>query len=189
MLCGSRNLFSRRKADELWRVGMKTGINLLPWRYDEHQKRLKKWCLSVMVWWSTLLAIFYLFIFFQDIWVTRLQQKQEHLKQITAELSKVNYQVNTLNKQPIQKQQLSALNQQHVFQLMTLIADIPLNQGELTNFSFENQNIILQGRVENHSELEAIQGYLNNKQDIKRVDLVNFQPETDGLIFRFNLVL
>ncbi|HDR1022013.1 TPA: hypothetical protein QB352_001270 [Pasteurella multocida] len=168
---------------------MKTGVNLLPWRYAEHQKRLKKWRLNLIAWISILLVSFYLLAFFQDILATQSQQKQTYLKQLTTELSKVNYQVNTLNKQPIQKQQLSPLNQQLVFQLMTLLADMPLKQGELTHFSLENQKIILQGTAENHSEFDDIQGYLHNKQDIKRVDLVHFQPEPSGLMFRFHLEL
>ncbi|WP_424409693.1 hypothetical protein [Pasteurella sp. PK-2025] len=167
---------------------MKNGINLLPWRQQQHQQRCKKWLAFLLAMLCALLLSKYVLAGWQQQLTERLQQAQTAVQHKLRELTEIKQHIDSLQKQQIKTDKLIPIASQHALHLSALLLALPLGRGELVSFGVQQNEISLKGYVENHEDFSALQHHLEIQPLFKQVELVHFQPEQTQLWFEFKLL-
>ncbi|WP_439256902.1 competence protein ComB [Lonepinella sp. BR2271] len=169
---------------------MNSAINLLPWRLEQHQRRSRQGVSKLAVF-SLLVSIGYLIFnqFAQDY-------QQRYTEQLQTQQS-LQQQLNQVEQKRVQSQQrLQQQGKQSAVDISTdlvtalfdLLAELPLQQGELTGLQFSAQQFRLQGLAQQQSEFEQIHQFFKQYPQIKQLKLAQFSPQSDGkLHFEFQL--
>jgi len=74
-----------------------------------------------------------------------------------------------------------------VSRLLNLLTELPLQQGELDEFTLNAKQVALSGVTENQQEFEEIHQFL--KRHFTEVNLTKFQPVQQQLFFQFDIHL
>ncbi|WP_439286939.1 hypothetical protein [Lonepinella sp. BR2357] len=167
-------------------------INLLPWRLEQHQQRSRQglWRLGVCV------ILIALSGFALDKMAQHYQQQYAELQQKQQTIQLQHHQMEqklVQSQQRLQqqgKQSAVDISTDLVTALFDLLAELPLQQGELTGLQFSAQQFRLQGLAQQQSEFEQIHQFFKQSPQIKQLKLAQFSPQTDGrLQFEFRLQL
>lgn len=70
---------------------------------------------------------------------------------------------------------------EYVYRMLNLLTELPLQQGELDEFTLNAKQVVLSGMTENQQEFEAIHQFL--KRHFTEVNLTKFQPCNNSYSF------
>lgn len=77
--------------------------------------------------------------------------------------------------------ELTEMDTEYVYRLLNLLSELPLQQGELDEFTLNAKQIVLSGMTESQQEFEEIHQFL--KRHFTEVNLTKFQPVQQQLFF------
>ena len=144
-------------------------INLLPWRLEQHQKAFRRFMWQGLIW----LACSVLIV----VGLNQLNEQQgQALSQTKEKLTQITHQV---HQKRIQVQQLQ--------RDLKEMNELPLQQGELDEFTLNAKQVVLSGMTESQQEFEEIHQFL--KRHFTAVNLTKFQPVQQQLFFQFDIHL
>lgn len=83
--------------------------------------------------------------------------------------------------------ELTEMDTEYVYRLLNLLSELPLQQGELDEFTLNAKQIVLSGMTESQQEFEEIHQFL--KRHFTEVNLTKFQPVQQQLFFQFDIHL
>ncbi|WP_439238700.1 hypothetical protein [Lonepinella sp. BR2919] len=169
---------------------MKTALNLLPWRLEQHQQHSRQglWQLGLFIGlvFFTYLGLAQYEQYYQQQYVEQLQQKQH----VELQLNQVEQKI-TQFQQRLQhngKQSAVEITADLVETLFQLLTTLPLEQGELTHLQFSDRQFTLQGITQNQTEFEQLHQFFKQYPPINKLKLSQFAPQSDGrLQFEFQL--
>lgn len=75
----------------------------------------------------------------------------------------------------------------HLFEVLNLLNELPLQEGELSQIIFSIQSLQLKGYVEDQNEFEMIHHFLNQHTLFEKIELIQFKPTKDQIYFEFDL--
>ncbi|OOF44292.1 PilN domain-containing protein [Rodentibacter trehalosifermentans] len=161
------------------------GINLLPWRLEKYRQSL---ILFLFKMFAVLLIAFLCYAvldWFQHQQKAalnlQLQQFEQQKNRLTQTLQKVGQM-----KQIMQDlTELHAIDPELVEQILSLLPQFPLQQGELEHFSFNEDGIRIDGFCLSQQEFESLHEFLSRR--FSSVKLMQFKTEQGRLIFQFDL--
>ncbi len=133
-------------------------LNLLPWRLEQHQQQGQA-----------------------------LSQTKEKLTQITNQVHQKRIQVQQLQSSLKEMNELAEMDTKYVYRMLNLLTELPLQQGELDEFTLNAKQVALSGMTESQQEFEAIHQFL--KHHFTAVNLTKFQPVQQQLFFQFDIHL
>ena len=76
---------------------------------------------------------------------------------------------------------------EYVYRMLNLLTELPLQQGELDEFTLNVKQVVLSGMTESQQEFEEIHQFL--KRHFTEVNLTKFQPVQQQLFFQFDIPL
>lgn len=161
-------------------------INLLPWRLWEHQKRLK--LLGIRAALATVLSLL-IYLGLAEInshlehQITGNKQQQESLQQ---EIGQQQQSLAKLRKLQENYGSEAALEGRNTLQFLDMLAQLPLQQGELSQVFFSAEGGVLKGFTEQQQEFHQIQQYLQQQKFLIDLQLSHFQPQENRIFFEFN---
>ena len=79
------------------------------------------------------------------------------------------------------------MDTKYVYRMLNLLTELPLQQGELDEFTLNAKQVALSGMTESQQEFEAIHQFL--KHHFTAVNLTKFQPVQQQLFFQFDIHL
>ena len=162
-------------------------LNLLPWRLEQHQKAFRRFMWQGLIWLacSVLIVVGLSHLNEQQVYV--LNQTKEKLAQITNQVHKKRIQVQQLQSNLKEMNELTEMDTEYVYRMLNLLTELPLQQGELDEFTLNAKQVALSGMTENQQEFEAIHQFL--KHHFTEVNLTKFQPVQQQLFFQFDIQL
>ena len=119
-----------------------------------------------------------------------LAEKRTYLQQIITELTKIERQVVKLRNSHNNRENQTPVITEKILQILTLLSELPLQNGELDSLTLNSTQIELSGITENQPEFEGVNHFLSESPLFRRVILSGFTPHQDGsLQFKFTLDL
>ena len=160
-------------------------MNLLPWRTNQHQKRLRRLAFYIALF--ILLAINLMLAFSNLIEQQKqnLQAQQKSFEQLNQQLHKATTQIDLLRSAVKVGEVLQPLANGQVQNSLQRLSELPLQKGELNRFKQDAYNLSLEGRAQDQTEFESVHQFLH--KHFPNVKLSQAQPEQDTLFFRFNV--
>lgn len=161
------------------------GINLLPWRLAKYQQLLRRFILKMFF---VLVVTFTLYILFT---VFQQQQREDLNTQQQLFVQQKNRLTQTLQKIAEAKQimrnltELQAISLNVVEKVISLLPQLPFQQGELESLSFNKEGIRLNGFCLTQEEFEMLREFLS--VHFTSFKLTQFQPGQGRLVFQFDL--
>ncbi|QPB41527.1 PilN domain-containing protein [Rodentibacter haemolyticus] len=161
------------------------GVNLLPWRLEQYRRLLFLFFIRLIV----VLALA-LFLWIGLSWF-QLQQREELNRQRQTFEQQKNQLIQLVRQTAQIKQlmqnvtELKALTPEPVEQILTLLPQFPLQQGELESLHFNREGIRLNGFCIEQAEFEAFHEFLSTH--FGSVKLTQFKPEQGRLLFQFEI--
>lgn len=167
---------------------MQQGLNLLPWRLQQHKTRLHYFayqCLALGI----LILLSYVFLFqWQNSLKQTAQGYQQQLNVISSQQQQISSQLQHLrqdyvsvSRQPLVLEKLK--------ELLVLITHLPLQQGELSAVSLSAEKLVITGQVEEQAEFERLHQVLKQTNIFEQVKLIEFQPQAQHILFQLELPL
>ena len=162
-------------------------LNLLPWRLEQHQKAFRLFMWQSLIWLvcSVLILLGLSQLNTQQLQV--LNQIKENLIQITNQVHQKRIQVQQLQRDLKEMNELTEMNTEYVYRMLNLLSELPLQQGELDEFTLNAKQVVLSGMTESQKEFEAIHQFL--KQHFTTVNLTKLEPVQSQLFFQFDIRL
>ena len=162
-------------------------LNLLPWRLEQHQKAFRRFMWQGLIWLACLVLIVVGLNQLNEQQGQALSQTKEKLTQITHQVHQKRIQVQQLQSSLKEINELTEMDTEYVYQMLNLLSELPLQQGELDVFTLNAKQVVLSGMTENQQEFEAIHQFL--KRHFTEVNLTKFQPVQQQLFFQFDIQL
>ena len=161
-------------------------LNLLPWRLEQHQKAFRRFMWQGLIWLACLVLIVGLNQLNEQQAQT-LNQTKEKLTQITHQVHQKRIQVQQLQRDLKEMNELTGMETEYVYRMLNLLTELPLQQGELDEFTLNAKQVVLSGMTESQQEFEEIHQFL--KRHFTEVNLTKFQPVQQQLFFQFDIHL
>ncbi|SQH96815.1 competence protein B [Haemophilus haemolyticus] len=160
-------------------------MNLLPWRTNQHQKRLRRLAFYIALF--ILLAINLMLAFNNLIEQQKqnLQAQQKSFEQLNQQFHKTTMQIDQLRSAVKVSEVLQPLTNEQVQNSLQRLSELPLQAGELNRFKQDAHNLNLEGRAQDQMEFESVHQFL--KKHFPNVKLSQVQPEQHTLFFRFDV--
>ncbi|MDU6898399.1 MAG: competence protein ComB [Haemophilus parainfluenzae] len=162
-------------------------LNLLPWRLEQHQKAFRRFMWQGLSWLACSVLIVVGLNQLNEQQAQTLNQTKEKLTQITHQAHQKRIQVQQLQSSLKEMNELAEMDTEYVYRLLNLLTELPLQQGELDEFTLNAKQVILSGMTESQQEFEAIHQFL--KHHFTKVNLTKFQPVQQQLFFQFDIPL
>ena len=158
-------------------------MNLLPWRIEAHQKRLR-----YLAFYTTLFAL--VAINLMLVLNNQLTRQQQDLQTQQKNVEQFNQQLRTITQNIVQLRSLAQnvesvqpIDSSQIQANLQWLSNLPFQQGALTQFQQDAQSFSLEGTAQDQREFEALHQFL--KTHFPQVKLSHFQPEQHALYFRF----
>lgn len=163
------------------------GINLLPWRLEKYRQQLFSFLSKMIAMLIIALVLYSTLTWFQQQQQETLNSEQEMLTQQKNRLADKIQQIAHM-KQTLQNlTELQAIPSARVKQALTVLQNLPFQQGELSSFNFNDEGIRLNGFCFTQMEFESLHSYLS--EQFTSTKLTQFQPEQGRLVFQFDFSL
>ena len=156
-------------------------LNLLPWRLEQHQKAFRRFMCQGLIWLACSVLIVIGLNQLNEQQGQALSQTKEKLTQITHQVHQKRIQVQQL------QSSLTEMDTKYVYRMLNLLTELPLQQGELDEFTLNAKQVALSGMTESQQEFEEIHQFL--KRHFTEVNLTKFQPVQQQLFFQFDIHL
>ena len=156
-------------------------LNLLPWRLEQHQKAFWRFMWQGLIWLACSILIVVGLSHLNEQQAQTLNQTKEKLVQVTNQVHQKRIQVQQL------QSNLKEMETEYVYRMLNLLTELPLQQGELDEFTLNAKQIVLSGMTESQQEFEEIHQFL--KRHFTEVNLTKFQPVQQQLFFQFDIHL
>lgn len=162
-------------------------INLLPWRVLCHRQKLrallyKGLCCLLC---SAAVCVYLFYLIRQDSLTVSAYHRQLH--QLSQQLTQHIEQTNKLRRHYAGKEPQPSLPASSALHFLELLAQLPLQQGELTEAAFSAAQLRVKGWVEQQQEFAQIQHFLSEQPWLKESRLIAFTPQPTALWFEFSL--
>lgn len=167
---------------------MQQGLNLLPWRVQQHKTRLVYFIYQGLLW-AVLVLLGSVFLFqwqhslkqrSQD-YQTQLESMKSQQQQISVQLQQLRQDYTSVSRQPLDFEQVK--------QILSLLKHLPLQQGELSAVSLNAEKLVLTGQVEEQAEFERLHQTLTQANIFAQMKLIEFQPQAKQILFQLELPL
>ena len=162
-------------------------LNLLPWRLEQHQKAFRRFMWQGLIWLACSILIVVVLSQLNEQQAQTLNQTKEKLTKITHQAHQKRIQVQQLQSNLKEPNELTEMETEYVNRQLNLLTELPLQHGELDQFTLNAKQVILSGMTENQQEFEAIHQFL--KRHFTEVNLTKFQPVQQQLFFQFDIHL
>lgn len=162
-------------------------LNLLPWRLEQHQKVFRRFMWQGLIWLACSVLIIVGLSQLNKQQDQALSQAKEKLTEITNQVHQKRIQVQQLQSNLKEMNELTEMETEYVNRQLNLLTELPLQHGELDQFTLNAKQVILSGMTENQQEFEAIHQFL--KHHFTEVNLTKFQPVQQQLFFQFDIQL
>ena len=162
-------------------------LNLLPWRLEQHQKAFRLFIWQGLIWLVCSVLILFGLSQLNTQQLQVLNQIKENLTQITHQVHQKRIQVQQLQRDLQEMNELTKMDTEYVYRLLNLLSELPLQQGELDEFTLNAKQVVLSGATESQQEFEEIHQFL--KRHFTEVNLTKFQPVQQQLFFQFDIHL
>lgn len=162
-------------------------LNLLPWRLEQHQKAFRLFIWQGLIWLVCSVLILFGLSQLNTQQLQVLNQIKENLTQITHQVYQKRIQVQQLQRDLQEMNELTKMDTEYVYRLLNLLSELPLQQGELDEFTLNAKQVVLSGATESQQEFEEIHQFL--KRHFTEVNLTKFQPVQQQLFFQFDIQL
>ena len=162
-------------------------LNLLPWRLEQHQKAFRLFIWQGLIWLVCSVLILFGLSQLNTQQLQVLNQIKENLTQITHKVHQKRIQVQQLQRDLQEMNELTKMDTEYVYRLLNLLSELPLQQGELDEFTLNAKQVVLSGATESQQEFEEIHQFL--KRHFTEVNLTKFQPVQQQLFFQFDIQL
>ncbi|WP_040976011.1 hypothetical protein [Necropsobacter massiliensis] len=164
-------------------------INLLPWRQYRHRQKLNVflWKTLCCLLCSALICAYLLYLIQQQRHIASDYHRQLH--QLSQQLTQRIEQTNKLRRHYAGKEQQTSVPSSVALRFLALLAQLPLEQGELSEVVLSAAQPKLKGQVEYQQEFERIQHFLSTHPGLQEVKLTAFTPQQTALRFEFSLTL
>lgn len=162
-------------------------LNLLPWRVEQHQKAFQRFIWQGLIWLACSVLIVFGLSYFNEQQAQTLNQTKEKLTQITHQVHQKRIQVQQLQRDLKEMNELTGMETEYVYRMLNLLTELPLQQGELDEFTLNAKQVVLSGMTESQQEFEEIHQFL--KRHFTEVNLTKFQPVQQQLFFQFDIHL
>ena len=162
-------------------------LNLLPWRVEQHQKAFQRFIWQGLIWLACSVLIVFGLSYFNEQQAQTLNQTKEKLTQITNQVHQKRIQVQQLQSNLKELNELTEMETEYVYRMLNLLTELPLQQGELDEFTLNAKQVVLSGATESQQEFEEIHQFL--KRHFTEVNLTKFQPVQQQLFFQFDIHL
>ena len=162
-------------------------LNLLPWRLEQHQKAVRRFMWQGLIWLACSVLIVVGLSHLNEQQVQILNQTKEKLAQITHQVHQKRIQVQQLQHDLKEMNELTEMDTKYVYRMLNLLTELPLQQGELDEFTLNAKQVVLSGMTESQKEFEAIHQFL--KQHFTTVNLTKLEPVQSQLFFQFDIQL
>lgn len=163
------------------------GVNLLPWREAAYQRLLVGFLIKLVGMLLVALSVYVALFFWQGQQREHLEAQHQQLEQQKSRLTLARHQVSQLKSTMQNLTTLQAISSQNTAQLLSLLPQLPFQQGELEGLHFEADNLQLNGFCMTQSEFEGLNEFLTANFD--QVTLSQFKPEKGHLFFQFDIRL
>ncbi|OOF79371.1 hypothetical protein BKG96_02445 [Rodentibacter caecimuris] len=161
------------------------GINLLPWRLEKYQRLL---CLFIVKMFAVLIvggALYAVLTAFQRQQQGELNTQQQFFIEQKKRLAQTVQQITEVKQTIRNLTELQEISPNRVEQVISLLPQLPLQQGELEALSFNEEGIRLNGFCVTKEEFETFREFLS--QHFASFKLTQFQPEQGRWVFQFDL--
>lgn len=162
-------------------------LNLLPWRLEQRQKAFRLFIWQGLIWLVCSVLILFGLSQLNTQQLQVLNQIKENLTQITHQVHQKRIQVQQLQRDLQEMNELTKMDTEYVYRLLNLLSELPLQQGELDEFTLNAKQVVLSGATESQQEFEEIHQFL--KRHFTEVNLTKFQPVQQQLFFQFDIQL
>ena len=162
-------------------------LNLLPWRLEQHQKAFHRFMWQGLIWLACLVLIVVGLNQLNEQQAQTLNQTKEKLTQITHQVHQKRIQVQQLQSNLKEMNELTEMDTEYVYRMLNLLTELPLQQGELDEFTLNAKQVVFSGMTESQQEFEEIHQFL--KHHFTAVNLTKFQPVQQQLFFQFDIPL
>ena len=162
-------------------------LNLLPWRVEQHRKAFQRFIWQGLIWLACSVLIVFGLSYFNEQQAQTLNQTKEKLTQITNQVHQKRIQVQQLQSNLKELNELTEMETEYVYRMLNLLTELPLQQGELDEFTLNAKQVVLSGMTESQQEFEEIHQFL--KRHFTEVNLTKFQPVQQQLFFQFDIPL
>ena len=98
-----------------------------------------------------------------------LAEKRTDLQQIITELTKIERQVVKLRNSHNNRENQTPVTTEKILQILTLLSELPLQNGELDSLTLNSTQIELSGITENQPEFEGVNRFLSESPLFQRV--------------------
>ena len=160
-------------------------LNLLPWRLEQHQKAFRRFMWQGLIWLACSVLIVVGLNQLNVLVGLALSQTKEKLSQFTHQVHQKRIQVLLLQSNLKELNELTEMETEYVYRMLNLLTELPLQQGELDEFTLNAKQVVLSGMTESQQEFEEIHQFL--KRHFTEVNLTKFQPVQQQLFFQFDL--
>lgn len=161
------------------------GINLLPWRLERYRHLLFLFLIKLLAVLGIALGLYLGLSLLQQRQQDELTQLQQHFEQQKKGLTQSVQQIAQI-KQTLQNfTELQGLESDKVEKILSLLPQLPFEQGELDTFYFNAEGLRLEGFCLTQSEFEALHEFLS--AHFEQVKLSQFKTEQGRLVFQFDL--
>ena len=137
-------------------------LNLLPWRLEQHQKAFRRFMWQGLIWLVCSVLIVVGLSQLNEQQAQALNQTKEKLTQITYQAHQKRIQVQQLQSSLKEINELTEMDTEYVYQMLNLLSELPLQQGELDVFTLNAKQVVLSGMTESQQEFEAIHQFLKH---------------------------
>lgn len=162
-----------------------TGINLLPWRENTHRKRLRRAGFYILFWVLMAMNLWWFIEGQNSRQEQQLASQQSALDELNRQYHKTTEEITRLRNLIQNVETLQPLDNQQILVSLKVLSELPLQQGELSQFQQVYQGLFLEGVAQDQGEFEQLNRYL--KKQFPQVKLSQFQPEAQALHFRFDV--
>ena len=162
-------------------------LNLLPWRIEQHQKAFRHFMWQGLIWLACSVLIVIGLNQLNEQQGQALSQTTEKLTQISNQVHQKRIQVQQLQSSLKEMNELAEMDTKYVYRMLNLLTELPLQQGELDEFTLNAKQVALSGMTESQQEFEEIHQFL--KRHFTEVNLTKFQPVQQQLFFQFDIQL
>lgn len=161
------------------------GINLLPWRLEKYRQLLFLFLLKFI---AVLLVAFILYAILATVQQQQkivLQEQQQSFDLQKNRLTETVQNIVQLKQAMQDFTELQAIAPARVEQVLSLLTQLPFQEGELTAFHFNQEVIQLNGFCFSQTEFENLHQHVSEL--FTSTLLTHFQTEQGRLVFQFEL--
>mgnify|MGYP000898185265 CR=1 FL=1 len=156
-------------------------LNLLPWRLEQHQKAFRRFIWQGLIWLSCSVLTVIGLNQLNEEQAQTLNQTKEKLAQITNQVHKKRIQVQQLQSNLKEMNELTEMDTEYVYRMLNLLSELPLQLGELDEFTLNAKQVVLSGMTESQQEFEAIHQFLKHHfTEVNLTPITEYQVSTSA---------